>query len=374
MNDFQLNIVCFDVPFPANYGGVIDVFYRIKALHEIGVRIHLHCFEYGRAIQTELEQLCVEVHVYKRKINVLKQLSSRPYIVQSRDASSLLDKLMSNDYPILFEGLHTCYFLDQPELANRIKAVRMHNIEHRYYAQLAKSEKNWINKNYYKVEANKLKNYQSVLDYASIVFSISDLDNSYFKKQGFRSELLPAFIEDIQSMAVASHKPYAIYHGNLEVPENNKAALYLLEIFNDLSRELIIAGRNPSDELNLEVRKLKNVNIISNPNEEELFDLLVHASIHCLPTFQQTGIKLKLIKSLSMRSHVIANSNMIEGSALSEFCIEANSIKEWQSCINQWFDKPLEESSYQDRLKTIQERHDNLKNAKYLVESLASVH
>ena len=44
----HLHIVSFDVPWPANYGGVIDVFYKVKALSAKGIRIHLHAFEYGR--------------------------------------------------------------------------------------------------------------------------------------------------------------------------------------------------------------------------------------------------------------------------------------------------------------------------------------
>ena len=49
MQNKHLHIISFDVPYPANYGGVIDVFYKIKALHAKCVKIHLHCFEYGRA-------------------------------------------------------------------------------------------------------------------------------------------------------------------------------------------------------------------------------------------------------------------------------------------------------------------------------------
>ena len=48
MENKRLHIVAFDVPFPANYGGAIDVFYKLKALHQLGIRITLHCFEYGR--------------------------------------------------------------------------------------------------------------------------------------------------------------------------------------------------------------------------------------------------------------------------------------------------------------------------------------
>ena len=44
----QLHIISFDVPYPPDYGGAIDVFYKLKALNQEGVKIHLHCFEYGR--------------------------------------------------------------------------------------------------------------------------------------------------------------------------------------------------------------------------------------------------------------------------------------------------------------------------------------
>ena len=57
----KLHIVSFDVPFPPNYGGVIDVFYKIKALHKLGVKIILHTFDYGRGKPTELNNYCEEI-------------------------------------------------------------------------------------------------------------------------------------------------------------------------------------------------------------------------------------------------------------------------------------------------------------------------
>ena len=44
----EIHIVTFDIPYPVNYGGVIDVFYKIKALKEAGIKIHLHCFYHKR--------------------------------------------------------------------------------------------------------------------------------------------------------------------------------------------------------------------------------------------------------------------------------------------------------------------------------------
>ena len=61
-----LNIIAFNIPWPANYGGIIDVYYKIKALKANGVKIILHCFEYERPHAPILETLCEKVYYYKR--------------------------------------------------------------------------------------------------------------------------------------------------------------------------------------------------------------------------------------------------------------------------------------------------------------------
>ena len=110
-SDKHLHIVSFDIPYPANYGGVIDVFFRIKALSERGVKIHLHCFEYGREHSEYLESFCYSVNYYKRDTKLTKIFSSLPYIVCSRNSEELLNNLKKDDYPILLEGLHCCMLL-----------------------------------------------------------------------------------------------------------------------------------------------------------------------------------------------------------------------------------------------------------------------
>ena len=52
-----LHVVSFQVPFPADYGGVIEVFYKLRALKQAGVDVILHCFCYkGRKEEKILEQ------------------------------------------------------------------------------------------------------------------------------------------------------------------------------------------------------------------------------------------------------------------------------------------------------------------------------
>ena len=82
--DKYINIVSFNIPWPANYGGVIDVYYKMQALHKCGVKIILHCFEYERPHSKELESLCEKVYYYKRKTGLLANITLLPYNVFSR--------------------------------------------------------------------------------------------------------------------------------------------------------------------------------------------------------------------------------------------------------------------------------------------------
>src|SRR6478672_4420883 len=144
------------MPWPANYGGVIDVFYKIKALTDKGIKVHLHTFHYGREKSPVLEALCASVTYYPRAKFYQAVYSSVPYIVGSRQSDSLLENLAKDEHPVIFEGLHTCLYLQHPALKHKLKAVRMHNIEWDYYKSLGKAEVNFFRKFYFFSESRKL--------------------------------------------------------------------------------------------------------------------------------------------------------------------------------------------------------------------------
>ena len=84
----HLHIISFDIPYPANYGGAIDVFYRIKALHDAGIKIILHCwYKEKRTTEPILESLCEKVYYYKRKINVINQLQNM-FLIKDRNGNA----------------------------------------------------------------------------------------------------------------------------------------------------------------------------------------------------------------------------------------------------------------------------------------------
>ncbi len=93
----------------------MDVFYKIAALKQQGVGVILHCFSYGRTRSRTLERECLKVHYYRRDLN-LYLLQKDPFIVLSRRNPDLLRNLLTDNHPIIFEGLHTTYWLGHPAL------------------------------------------------------------------------------------------------------------------------------------------------------------------------------------------------------------------------------------------------------------------
>ena len=271
-----INIISFDVPYPANYGGVIDVFYKLKAFYEQGIQVHLHCYEYGRGEQKELNNYCTSVTYYKRKTGAASFLTKLPYIVKSRADKALKESLLQNDFPILFEGLHTCFLLSDEAFKHRFKIVRNHNVEYHYYKNLAEAEKNDLRKHYFKTEAKRLKQFEPILKFADLSLAISKSDFEYFKNTypTIKNIYTPAFHQHNKVSIDLSKGNYVLYHGNLSVTENKNAVNFLVKkVFNDLSVPLVIAGLNPDKETKNLIENSPHFSLVENPTDEKLNEL-----------------------------------------------------------------------------------------------------
>lgn len=298
---------------------MIDVFYKIKQLHQNGIKIHLHCFEYGRAHAKELEALCEKVYYYKRKTGIMNIFSLLPYNVKSRQSEELAQNLLTNNFPIIFEVLHTCYLMSDVRFEKRLKIYRHSNIEHDYYYHLAQSEKKAFKKVYLNEEARKLKNFEKVVEHANLILAVNEDDTSYFKKNYPKvpCEFLPSFHPNDTVSSRSGKGDYILYNGNLSVSENYAAVLWLLEnVFNKINSPIIIAGLNPPAFLYDKIKKLKHVQLIANPSEAQMNKLIEEAHIHVLYTEQATGLKLKLVNVLFKGRFVVCNDKMLQGTGI----------------------------------------------------------
>jgi len=368
-----LHIVSFDIPYPPTYGGVIDVFYKIKYLSEAGIKLYCHNFQYEkRKPQPILEKYCEKVFYYKRKKFINPFLGNLPYIVKTRNDGELLTNLLQIDAPILFEGLHTCFFLNDKSLKDRKKIVRMHNIEHIYYMHLAEAEKDIVKKMYFLSESQKLKKYFNILMYADKIAAISNNDFTYLSKDyPDKTFYLPAFHPNDKIKIKEGKGNYALYTGNLSVVENIKAVTFLIkEIFNDIDYPLIIAGAFPPKSIVAMIEKYKNITLVANPSQQEMDNLLGNAHINVLPTFQPTGIKLKLLNALFASRFVIVTPDMVENTGLETLTIVVQDAHEMKNKIKEYSKLYFDSKIIEKRRLLLESEFSNKRNVKLLINEL----
>lgn len=369
----HLHIVCLDVPYPVDYGGVFDLFHKIRSLHDAGVRVHLHCFEYGRGPQPVLNEYCEEVCYYSRHEGH-KGFSHRlPYIVCSRSSSELLERLLEDDYPILLEGIHCTYLLNDERFNGRKVVLRLHNVEYQYYRQLYLSERSLLKKIYYLHESNLLRQYEHRIAGKVKILAVSPKDQQQYAKEFGASDIdtIPVFLPFEEVRSKEGTGCFCLYHGNLSVVENEQVVLWLLKkVFAGIEMPFIISGKNPSAKLSRAIEQYPQACLIPNPSEEEMQDLIAKAQVNILPSFNCTGIKLKLLNALYNGRHVIVNKDAVEGTGLQDTCHVATSAEEIRELLINLGCQPFTQKEIDTRKKLLEGLYDQRSNLAKLMDAI----
>jgi hypothetical protein len=366
----HLHIVSLNVPYPPDYGGVFDLFYKLKYLYEAGIKIHLHCFEYGRGEQTELNKYCEEVNYYKRKSRVKAFSLKMPYIVGSRASNKLLTRLKEDNYPILLEGIHCTYHLFKNELKSRKVFVRLHNVEFEYYNHLARAESSLFKKIYFLFESYLLRKYEKTLCTKATFLAVSLKDQLSYRTLGCsKIHYLPVFVPFTETSSKMGKDDFCLYHGNLSVSENEKAVHWLIKrVFNDLDTQLIIAGKDPDDNLMELIKDSPNVTLIANPSADNMQQLINTAQINVLPSFNSTGIKIKLINALFNGRHCLVNTDCIRDTQLDLLCHIADDANTFKKNIKGLILEELTSSDIEQRKVVLLSMFNNEANAAQLIK------
>ena len=366
-----VHIVCLDAPAPPDYGGVFDLYYKIPALAAIGTRIILHYFDYreGRSANG-LERYCAEIHSYKRGRFLSALIKGQSYIVGSRINKGLIRRLNQDNHAVLLEGIHCAGIL--PFLNPQRKLVlRLHNNEAAYYGQLAAAEKSLLKRWYFHREQRLLHQFQQALPKSLPTLAVSQQDVQVFReKYGFTNiEFLPCFLpwQDLSwSPAVA---PFCLYHGNLRVPENQKAATWLAkEVFTKTAQQLVIAGKGANDLQPL-LANQKNIRLIDAPDDVMLSKLIAEAQVHMLPSMNTTGVKIKLLHVLFNGKFCITNKAGIEGSGISSGVYVMEDGEAMAATVETLMQTAFTEDMLVAR-RDLLALYDNEKNARLLSERL----
>ena len=286
----------------------------------------------------------------------------------SRHHDALLRHLKADDSPIIFEGKHCCYYLDHPELESRKRFVRTHNVESDYYQALAELEPSFFRRWYLRSESKKLKRYQPNLEKASGLFCISAKDQNYFSRFNSASYLVPPFHGNDDFEYCIDKEPFCLYHGNLAVMENEEAARFLInEVFKDSEHKLIIFGNGASKKLQQSVNSHTNVELVSG-GHEKLATLVSQAQVNVLPTFQSTGMKLKLLYSLYNGGNILVNQAMVEGTGAEQSVHIATDADSFKIHVDQLMKKEFTLGDLQSRKSLLEPIFSNELHARQMME------
>lgn len=333
------------------------------------MEIILHCFQYGRSSSPELEALCKEIHYYQRHSGIKYYLSSLPYIVVTRSSNELIRNLINDPYPVLFEGIHTSYFINHPDLKNKVLILRTHNIEHEYYQGLTRAEPSLFSKIFFFTEALKLKQYEQNLPEDIIIAAISTADANYFSLQDHTTLHLPPFHPYEKITCLPDRGKYILVHGDLSVPANIYSVRCLVkEILGKVPFQVIIAGKDPASRLLEVVKKYNNINLMANPDESTMLELIRQAHINLIHSFQPTGIKLKLLAALFNGRHCIANPEAVQNSGLESLCHIGQTTEKMKDLVYQLMDVPFTEEEIGKRETALMKNYSNMENAQKIYD------
>lgn len=363
-----IHVVSFNNPFPPVYGGVIDVYFKLKALHEIGYQIHLYSFVRNLPKQqSELEKICASVHFYERKWHLKNLLSLQPFSIISRFHKDLFLKLKNSEEIVLFESFQTTSMIGKLNLKNAF--LRLHNDEENYYGGIARSEKNPLKKLVFKIESLRYKRYQpKMLRKFRKVFTLSLAETEWVEKLSGNAEYVPVFHGNREVDIVTGRGNYALFHGDLRTSDNLAVAKYFIEIFKKNDSKLIIASSTGRGVMEKEMEGHENLTFVQIESFDHLKLLIQNAQFNLVYSFQNSGTKLKLLNSLFYGRFCLINENVVDDEALKDLCI---SIKDEAHFIQQFEEKKEEVfSGVAQRKKVLEQQFSDLENARKIDHSL----
>ncbi|XID93090.1 glycosyltransferase family 4 protein [Paenibacillaceae bacterium WGS1546] len=323
----KILLVCSDFPYPPNHGLRVDTWGRIKALSELGHRLHLVVCGKQKPSDSDMEAVSSyveEVVFCTRRSRLADLLSAVPMQAQSR--AELRRVQLADDYDyVLLEGDYVYPILNNPRIRRDRTILRVHNDEAVYFKALAKSVKNPLHKLYYLLESRKFavlqhKIRESVDKYMFI--SNKEFESFRTRHPSARSLFLPPPVAGDAFQPGAFRGKHVVFIGSLFMPNNREAIeWYLTHIHPSLLKEpgyrFIVAGNTRNQGLGwLEAYDLTNVTVHDSPNSLE--DIYKNGYLFVNPMQHGAGVKLKTIEAIQNGLPVVSTSVGCEGTGLAD--------------------------------------------------------
>ncbi|WP_448606178.1 glycosyltransferase [Paenimyroides ceti] len=367
MQHKKILIVSGFTPYPANFGGAIDVWERIKGLHQLGWQVSLLVTDKAApkaAALSVIEKRVSNFYYVERKNRAIDMIGTLPLQVRSREK---LEKVLINDSfdVVLLEGEFCLPIIKNKSIHYKHLVIRVHNNESAYYKALGKSSISIKEKLYYSIEAGRIKKFTDcAFNKADQLWFISqdDLKESAYKKKGvfmpfpINEEMVPACIKETKTI---------LFMGSLFM-QNNLYGLdwYLKKVHFHLLKypdyKLVVVGSTKGNDTELRRKYKDHERLELYFNQTDLKPFYDAAVAFINPMFHGSGVKVKSINALVNGLPLVSTDIGSEGIGLtSDMFWIANDAETFLSQIEELFGNT-------QRIVRVNKAQEHLKETRYL--------
>ena len=270
----------------------------------------------------------IKLRVYQRKLSFRSLIFLNPFPVASRYNAELIEDLKkalaSPVSALIFEGVQCKAIFDaisKTKPGSVTKIIRVHNIEQRYFTEMARASKRYFKKILYKIcafqyeliELDFYKHFDQIHFISNYELDcVSRKYNNPKKLFLFPPIANKQFIKTTQTIPTDKKKQFNLIGlGDMTLPVNIKSIQWFIdEIFTDLrdlhACSLHLAGKG-SDRLKV------TKGVVTYGYLPNLSEFISAGHIFIIPVLYGGGVKIKTIDALSMGIPLIGTSVAFEG-------------------------------------------------------------
>lgn len=288
----RMTILAMELPYPANHGGRVDIWRRIKALKRLGVQVQLIGWSRTEPDRADLEMLQAHVTDFHRlsypqrkreKLRRLVDLCFYPLEVTSRMVRGqqwqTLQQIVRDFQPhvLMADQIHSALATQKLGWALDLPVImRSQNIEHLHYRELLAAAPDLKSKVARFLSQNHLERFERrTFERCLAVYESSSEDLRFWHDRGLQNGyLLPPIIElpegNNSQPATQTAEYDAVFLGNLRTENNVSGVVWFLGQVLPLLRavkpdiQVAIAGSEPTIVVQAACQRA-GVTLIPNP-------------------------------------------------------------------------------------------------------------
>lgn len=302
----SLHIITSKVPDRYSYDGSADMYWKIIAFQKAGIDCILHIIHRPAAIQDAIRVHCSKIYFYERAKGHSSFSLKAPISVNRMYNQHLLERLKEDNDPIFFDGIQTTFYLTLPEISKRVHFIQIRNT-------FSKKHHNIFNlNNSFSAKTNEILKslvytfYQKNIFKKAWILSEHLLNHSTLHDDTFKKLILPPFIGLPISRSQPGLGNYCILHGDFKDPMTSNFAIWLLDqIFSKIDIPLVVAGKYPSNKLEIAAHRKLHTCLVADPSEPELTELISKSQICIHFSLKEHIIDQSTILSMQYGRHII---------------------------------------------------------------------